>query len=208
MNGAAAAATLGAALSVWGTLRYLRDVYGGRTAPHRGSWFVWSVVAVVAAVTQALHGVSWSVLVLAAEAATTVAVLAAGMRRGVGGLTIGNAVLLLVAGTGILAWITTEDPLPAMAGAALADAAGLAWLVPKIWASPSTETSSMYALAGASGLAAVVSVPALDVMFLLYPGYFCVANWGVSLLIVWRRRTLDRVVAGRQVSAAGYARAG
>ena len=139
---------------------------------------------------------------------SALAVLGAGVRRGVGSLTVGNAVLLLVAGAGILAWITTEDPLPAMAGAALADAAGLAWLVPKIWASPSTETSSMYALAGASGLAAVVSVPALDVMFLLYPGYFCVANWGVSLLIVWRRRTLDRVVAGRQVSAAGYARAG
>jgi pimeloyl-ACP methyl ester carboxylesterase len=135
MNGAASAAMSGACLSVVGMAAYLRDIRRGATVPHRGSWLVWSIVAVAGAVAQGAHGVSWTLLVLGVQAATSIAVLALAVRRGVGGVTVGNAALIGVAGGGIVAWIMAADPLAATAGAVLADGAGLAAIVPKLFLS-------------------------------------------------------------------------
>jgi hypothetical protein len=198
MNSAATAAMAGACLSVVGMAAYLRDVRRGETVPHRGSWLVWSVVAVAGAVAQGAHGVSWTLLVLGVQAATTIAVLALAVRRGVGGVSVGNAALIGVAATGIVAWIMAADPLAATAGAVLADGAGMAAIVPKVWVRPFSETTATYALAGATGLAAVVSLTGPDLRLLLFPGYYCLANSAVAVLIVVRRRATHRRTAPRQ----------
>lgn len=184
---AAAAAAAGAGLSVLGLLAYLRDIRRGSTVPHRGSWLVWSAISVVATVAHGHHGLRWSLLVLGAQSATTLVVLLLAVRRGVGGVTLGNGLLLLVAGVGVTVWLTTDSPVAGAAGAALADGAGLAAIVPKIWRRPWSETTSTYALAGASGLLAVASAGATDVSLLLFPVYYCLANGAVAVLIVRRR---------------------
>jgi hypothetical protein len=189
MNSEVPAAVAGACLSVVGMAAYLRDVRRGATVPHRGSWLVWTVVTLVGTAGQGAHGVSWTLLVLGTQAATNIAVLALAVRRGVGGVSVGNAALLGVAGTGIVAWMMAADPLAATAGAVLADGAGLVAIVPKVWVGPFSETTATYALAGATGLTAVASVTGPDHRLLLFPAYYCLANSAVALLIVWRRRT-------------------
>ena len=188
----AAAGVLGVILSGVGTLAYLRDVAHGRTVPHRGSWLVWSAIAVVAATAQAAGGGRWSVLVLTGQAVGSLVILALAVRRGVGGVTPANAVLVIVAAAGVTGWVLLDDPLAAASGAALADGAGLLAIVPKIWADPFSETSVTYGLAGTTGLLAVVSAHSVDVSLLLFPGYFCLANTATAQLISRRRRTVLR----------------
>jgi hypothetical protein len=204
MDSAAVVATAGASLALSGMIVYVRDVRRGPTVPHRGSWLVWSVIAVIATVSQGSRGISWGTLVLGVQAAATVAVFALALRRGVGGVSVGNAVLIGVAGIGLLAWITLSEPLPATLGAAVADGAGLVAIVPKIWTRPSSETTATYALAGATGLTAAMSAPSLDVGTLLFPCYFCLANTAIALLIVYRRRSAvgdDRPLVVERVPA-------
>jgi hypothetical protein len=186
-----AAAALGAGLSLVGTALYLRDIRRGTTTPHRGSWLVWGVIAVIAAAAHEADGGHWGLVVLVVQALTTLAVLAVAARCGVGGITAGNALMLAVAGAGVLGWITLEDPTAAAACAAIADGAGLAAIVPKIWADPHSETMSTYALAGASGLLTVAAVASADPALLLFPVYFCLANTATAQLIALRRRRVS-----------------
>jgi hypothetical protein len=195
-----AVAVLGALLSGWGTAAYLRDVLRGRTVPHRGSWLVWSVIALVALVAHGAGGGRWSLLVLGGQAAGNLAVLALAVRRGTGGVTAGNAALVLLAGFGVAGWMWSDDPVTAVACAALADGVGLLVLVPKIWVDPHSETTSTYALAGVTGLLTVVSLPAVETSLLVYPGYFCLANAATAQLISSRRRAV------RTQAPAGVAR--
>jgi hypothetical protein len=190
--GAALAGVLGASLSLVGSGLYLRDIRRGTTRPHRGSWLVWSVIAVIAALAHGADGGRWSLVVLVGQALTTLAVLAAAVRRGVGWLTPANLVMLTVAALGVLGWITLTDPTAASACAAAADGAGLVAVLSKTWADPTSETIATYALAGATGLLCILAVEAWDPALLLFPVYFCLGNAGTAAFIVLRRRALRR----------------
>jgi hypothetical protein len=195
---AAAAGVLGAALSFVGTGMYLRDVGRGRTRPHRGSWLVWAVIAVLAAASHGAEGGSWSLAVLSGQALGTVLVLGAALIRGVGWFTPTNLIMLLLAALGILGWTSLTDPMAATACACLADGAGLVALLPKAWADPHSETLATYALAGATGLLAVIAVLAVeawDPALLLFPAYFCLGNAGTAAFIARRRRHQQEATA-------------
>ncbi len=198
---AAAVAIGGAGLSVVGTFAYLNGIRRGATVPHRGSWLVWSAIALLAAVAHGAAGGRWSLVVLGVQAVTTVTVLGFSVRAGVGGITVGNAVLLSVAGVGIVGWLVLDEPIAATACAALADGAGLVAIVPKIWREPHSETASTYAAAGLSGLLAALAalvVTSTDPALLLFPVYFCLANAATARLIVWRRRAIGRIPPTRE----------
>ena len=190
--GAVLAGLLGAVLSLVGCGLYLRDIRRGSTRPHRGSWLVWSLIAVVAALSHSADGGRWSLLVLAVQALTTLAVLAAALRFGVGWFTPPNLVMLTVAAIGVLGWITLTDPTAASACAAVADGTGLVAVLTKTWAEPSSETMATYALAGVTGLLCTLAVEAWDPALLLFPAYFCLGNTGTALFIGLRRRAVRR----------------
>lgn len=184
------AAALGAGISLIGTGCYLRDVRRGVTTPHRGSWLVWAVIAVLAAASHAADGGRWGLVALVGQACATLAVFVLAVPHGVGGITAGNAVLLTVAGLGVLGWIGLDDPATASTCAALADGAGLVAIVPKIWADPHSETAATYALAGLTGLLTILAVGRAGPALLVFPIYFCLANTATAHLIVLRRRAV------------------
>jgi hypothetical protein len=185
-------AVLGAGLSITGTCLYLRDIRRGRTTPHRGSWLVWTVIGVVAALSHGADGGRWSLLVLTGQALASLVVLGAAVRHGVGWLTPANLLMLAVAAFGVLGWLMLTDPTAATVCAAVADGAGLVAILPKAWADPTSETTATYALAGLTGLLAALAVQAWDRDLLLFPIYFCVGNTATAAFIFLRRRTLVR----------------
>ena len=59
------------------TIPYVRDTVGGSTRPHRGTWLIWSVLAIVVCLSQRADGAAWSLIMAAAQASLSGA-LAAG----------------------------------------------------------------------------------------------------------------------------------
>jgi len=69
------------------TIPYVRDTVRGSTRPHRGSWLIWAVLAIIAALSQRAGGASWSVLMIATQAILTGLVFVLAIRDGEGGMT-------------------------------------------------------------------------------------------------------------------------
>ena len=67
------------------TIPYVRDTLGGITRPHRGTWLIWGVLAIVVCLSQRADGASWSLIMAAAQAVLTSAVFLLAIRRGEGG---------------------------------------------------------------------------------------------------------------------------
>jgi hypothetical protein len=195
-----AAATLGAGLSLLGGLLYLRDIGRRLTVPHRGSWLVWSAIGVIVAAAHGADGGHWALIVLWTQALTNVAILVVSLRRGIGGFSPANLVMLSVATCGVIGWLTLTDPVVATGCAALADGAGLVAIAPKTWADPHSETLATYALAGATGLLAALAVQARDPHLLLFPAYYFLGNTATACLIALRRRHRARTTAGAAYS--------
>ncbi len=104
-----------AVLGVAEVLPYVRDTERGSTRPHRGTWFIWSVLAGVAFWAHRADGASWSLLLLGVECVGTSVVFALSLRWGHGALSVGERRLVLLAGVGVVGWLVTDEPLVALA---------------------------------------------------------------------------------------------
>jgi hypothetical protein len=184
-------AGIGAALlSVCGTLPYLRDVRAGRTRPHCGTWAIWGAIGIVGTAAQGAEGWQWSLAMVGAQTMTTLAVLALALRRGVRSVSTTNVAMAAFAAAGIAGWALSSDPRSATCCVVVADAIGVAMMLPKTWTDPYGETLTTFSVATVSGGLGIVAVGAVDPVLMMLPGYLCLANGVVAGLIVVRRRRL------------------
>lgn len=187
---------LAGAAGVADTLPYIRDMRRGTTRPHRGTWLVWTVLAIGAVVANGAEGARWSILMITVQAALTTLVLAFSIRHGVGGLTRVDGLLLSVALMGIAGWVVAGDPVVATLCIIGADLLGLTMMAPKTWRDPGSETASTYALAALSGLLAAGAVGSWEPALVLYPAYYALSNGSLALVIhVRRARLADALMA-------------
>jgi hypothetical protein len=187
LDAAAILGVLGALVGVADSLPYLRDILRGSTRPHRGTWLIWSLLAILAYSAQRADGASWSVALTATQAVFTGLIFALGIRRGEGGLGGADLALIAIALAGVAGWIVAREPVVAVACVIVADLSATAMMLPKAYRDPGSETLSTFALASVAGALAAGAVGDLDVSLLLYPVYYCLANASVALLLHVRR---------------------
>jgi hypothetical protein len=182
---------LGAVVGIACTVPYVRDTVCGTTRPHRGTWLIWGVLAAVACVSQRADGASWSLVLTGSQTVLTALVFVLAIRHGEGGLTKVDLSLMSVAGAGVVGWLIAHDPIIAVVCVIVADLVAAAMMTPKAYRDPHSETLAMFALASVAGALAAGAVGQADVSLLLYPGYYCVVNGAMALLLFcWRSRTV------------------
>jgi hypothetical protein len=157
------------------------------TRPHRGTWLIWGVLGVVVVLSQHADGASWSLVMAATQAVLTVLVFLLAIRRGEGGVSRPEVVMIAIAVGGLSGWLLASEPIVATACVVVADSIGVALMIPKTYRDPGSETLFTFAMASLAGLLAAGAVAELDPSLLLYPAYYCVANALIALLIVRRR---------------------
>jgi hypothetical protein len=197
-HAAPALGVLAGLVGIADTIPYVRDIVRRSTRPHRGTWLIWGVLAIVVCLSQRADGASWSLIMACTQAALTTLIFTLAVRHGAGGMTTGDLVMIGIAGGGLVGWLIADEPIVATACVVAADLIGMGMMVPKTWCDPGSETLSTFALASVSGALAAGSVAALEPALLLYPVYFCVGN-GMLALLIARRRAVLRGVVGRPV---------
>jgi hypothetical protein len=183
---------LAGAIGVADTIPYVRDILRGSTRPHRGTWLIWGVLAVVVCLSQRADGASWSLIMASTQAVLTSLIFMLAIHRGEGGVTSIELIMIAIAGAGVIGWILADQPIVATACVVAADLIGAAMMVPKTHRDPESETLVTFALASLGGALAAGSVGVVDVSLLLYPAYYCIVNGAIALLIHQRRRILHR----------------
>ena len=181
---------LAGVVGVVDTVPYVRDILRGTTRPHRGTWFIWGMLAIVVFVSQRADGASWSLVMAGTQAVLTTFIFVLAIRRGEGGLSATDGLLIAIAAGGMAAWVVIDEPLLATACVIAADLIAAAMMVPKVHRDPGSETLVTFALAGAGGALAAGAVGAADASLLCYPVYYCLVNWALALLIHVRRVAL------------------
>jgi hypothetical protein len=184
-------------LGVLDTIPYVRDTLRGSTRPHRGTWLIWGVLAVVVSLSQYADGASWSLVMVGVQAVVTGLVFFLSIRRGEGAVSPADITMIAVACAGVAGWIVVEEPIVATACVVAADLIAVGMMTPKTYRDPDSETLSTFAFASLGGALAAGAVGAVDVSLLLYPVYYCVINGALAVLIWTRRVTLAAAAAPR-----------
>jgi hypothetical protein len=106
----------------------------------------------VVCLSQRADGASWSLIMAAAQAVLTSAVFLLSIRRGEGGLSPADVLMITLAGSGMIGWIVADEPVIATACVVAADLIAAAMMVPKTYRDPGSETLATFALASLDGL--------------------------------------------------------
>jgi hypothetical protein len=176
--------------AVANTIPYIRDIVRGTTRPHRGTWLVWAVLAIVVYGSQRADGASWSLIMAGAQAMLTTLVFVLAVRHGEGGLSTTDAAFTAIAAVGVIGWIVADEPIVATASVVAADLLAAAMMAPKTYRDPGSETLASFVLASVGGALAAGAVGSATPALLMYPIYFCVVNAAIALLIHHRRSVL------------------
>ena len=173
------------------TIPYVRDTLARSTQPHRGTWLIWGVLAIVVCLSQRADGASWSLVMAGTQAVLTTAVFVLAIRLGTGGVGAMDTLMIAFAAAGVAGWIVADEPIVATLCVIVADLIAAAMMVPKTYRDPGSETFSTFAGASLGGALAAGSVGAIEPTLLLYPVYYCLVNGALALLIGHRRAVLS-----------------
>ncbi|MFA5003861.1 MAG: hypothetical protein WC498_01120 [Candidatus Saccharimonadales bacterium] len=160
---------------------YLIDILKGTTKPVRMTWLIWSILGIVAFVSQLKLGAHWSLLFVGLEATGNLIIYGLSFKYGIGGWRWNDKVALAVATAGVGLAFAAHSPLIALWGVILADLAGGALTIYKAYQMPSSETVFTWLMLGLSSLLACFAVGKISYQLLLYPVYFTLICWAVPV---------------------------
>jgi len=163
---------------------YLIDILKGKTKPERATWFIWSVLGVIAFFSQVSLGAHWSLLFAGFDAFGSILVFGLSLKYGVGGWTRLDKIALGIAGLGVFVSFVSHQPAVALIGVVLADLSGAVLTIRKTYLAPDSETTITWLFVGSSALFGALSVGKWSFGLLLYPVYLTIGNYGV-LVAQW-----------------------
>jgi len=163
---------------------YFIDILKGKTKPERATWFIWSVLGVIAFFSQLSLGAHWSLLFAGIDALGSILVFGLSLKYGVGGWTKIDKIALVIAGIGVFVSLASHQPVAALVGAVLADLSGAVLTIRKTYLDPDSETTITWLFIGTSALLGSLSVGKWSFGLLLYPVYLSVGSYGV-LVAQW-----------------------
>ena len=124
-----------------GHVPYVRDILRGKTRPHRGTWFIWGVLAIVVCVSQRADGGSWSLVMAGTQAVLTRLHLRARDPQGRGRPERGRRDPDRDRRRRHGGWVLVDEPIVATACVIAADLIAAAMMVPKVYRDPARRRS-------------------------------------------------------------------
>jgi len=166
---------------------YVRDILAGKTTPHRGTWAICCTLSLIVLLSQRADGGEWSLLMAVSQLLGTSLILLLSIRRGVGGRSRLDILLLAIAACGVVGWYVAGDPTIATLCVVLSDLVAVVMMMPKTYADPYSETLSAYVMSALSGACALVAVGSLDFGLIVYPAYIVCADLAVAAIVLAQR---------------------
>ncbi len=158
---------------------YLRDILRGHTRPERTTWLIWSVLAIIAFVSQLKLGARWSLVYIGLTAVGSLTVYLLSLRHGTDGWKGGDKAALAIAGVGIALALAMRSAQMALFGVMLADFAGAVLTIQKAYRRPSSETTITWLLAGAAWVLTTLSAGSRRFDLIIYPLYMAAICFAV-----------------------------
>lgn len=171
-------------------IQYDIDILCRRTKPERAGFWIFALLDTVTLATQLTRGFSWSALLIAVSLLNALFVAFLSIKLGYGRFKKRDLISILIAVIGVVLWLITDEPIIAIIIVIAVDVAGFWLIVVKSWHKPQSETYVAWLLAGVSAVLAVIATGTLDLVVTGYVLYSAIANIGLALMLLYRKRRL------------------
>ena len=182
-----------------GFLYYIRNIHTGKTKPERASWWIWTILMVVAFAAQVAAGATWSLLLTGALLLGNVIIALLSLKHGYGRFKSRDYAALLLTFAGLYLWNITGNPIAALLVIICIDFMGNWLTILKSWRAPYSENVLAWTFTTVGAVFGVLAVGSFNVTRLLFPVYVIIPNVMTISVICYRRKwRASRVSAGRR----------
>lgn len=187
-----AISVIAVALAFIGYAPYLRDVVRRKTTPHAFTWLVWTLAVGISCALQIAGGAGVGAWTTAAVTLICVVVLGLSLFYGTTVATKSDVIFLILALIALALWVFARQPVWSAILIVLTDVLGFVPTVRKSWNNPHSETLSMYEITGIRHGLSIFALQQYNILTLLYPITWVIANLAFSALLIARRAILSR----------------
>lgn len=171
---------------------YLRDIVKKKTHPHIYSWLIWGLVASIAFGLQVSGGAGVGAWVMLVVAMLNIAIFIFGFKYGTKDITKTDTVFLLLALFALFLWLIVKQPVLSVILDTSISIIGLGPTVRKSWNRPHSETLFLWELNSFRHVLTIFALQNYSIVTWLYPGAWIVANALFSIMLIIRRRQVEK----------------
>ncbi|HRC28114.1 MAG TPA: hypothetical protein PKV96_01885 [Candidatus Saccharimonas sp.] len=174
-------------------LSYVKAIWRRQAQPHRYTWFIFLMTALVIFWSQFALGSRDSLFVFGwfVVVNLTIFCLSLTRGRGVGGLDWPNSIALIVALASITLWFTMSSALMALICILVADTIGITLSLIKTWRDPSSEPLMMWGLGSVATALNVAAVGSPEWFLYLAPIHLFLCDVLMATTIMVRRKMVS-----------------
>lgn len=172
---------------------YIVSIRSGRTRPHVFSWLIWGVTTLLVFLAQRAGGAGVGAWPTGVSALITFSIAWLAFVHGADReITSSDWLFLAGAASALPFWFLTADPLGAVVVLTLVDLLGFGPTLRRAYSHPYQERIGFFALFVLRNLLVLLSLERLTLTTALFPAAVGLGCIGMVLLLLWRRRRLQR----------------
>lgn len=169
---------------------YFRDLYRGTTKPHVFSWFIWGLLQAIAFTAQIMSGGGAGAWQVGTGAVLCFIVAGIALFAGEKNITKTDWACFIGALLGVLAWISTSNPVWAVLIVSAVDTLGFIPTFRKAYMKPHEETAFVFAMATVACVLSLFALESYSVTTWFYLATLVVTNGSFVVYLVIRRAQL------------------
>lgn len=166
------------------TIPYVRDILKGKTKPERATWFIWSILMVIAFFSQWTKGATFSNILTIGDAIAIFITFILSIKYGTGGFKKRDKLAIVGSMFSLIFWYFTKEPAVALLIIIFIDFLGGSLTILKAYEDPESETMIAWFMAGGAGLLGILSVGEINFILLVFPVYVFLINTSIGLTIL------------------------
>lgn len=192
-------ATVAVIFGLIGSVIYIRSIVRGDTKPHIFTWLSFAVIDTIIFVVQFMYGGGPGVWVTFASIVWIFVICTLSLWWGEKHITTSDWIAFSAALIGIVLWVVTKEPLPAVVILTATNTLAVVPTFRKSYVRPYEESVSLWSLDIAKFSLGIFALSSITATTALFPAGIVATNAAVVGMILLRRRAVDRKTASGSV---------
>lgn len=171
---------------------YLKDLFSLQTQPHLYTWLIWAITASIATAGVIVGGGNLGAIPMVIGTALVIFVCLLSFKYGSKNITKSDTLTLIAALIAVLVWVQLDNPLLAVVLATVIDGFGYIPTYRKSYQEPWSETTFFWIAMSANSFLAIAALENYSLLTSLYLFVLGVANFGLFVLLKYRRKSITK----------------
>ena len=175
------------ALTLVSYVKYIIDIFKGKTKPHIFSWIAWSTLTYILFFIQLQAGGGFGAFVTLNTAIVCTVIVIASIKKGEKDIKRTDVIAFIGALVAMVLWLFINQPLLSVAVLCVVDMLSFIPTFRKSWNKPQEETLSSWVINTFRHVLAMFAMESYTAVTLLSPIYLILANGVFSAMLIFRR---------------------